>query len=129
MVGHSTPMSHPHSYLYVKQDVLDADHVLQMFWREALHFDHFVVAGAVIEEVGALSEVRHHLKWNRNRCSLRSLAIIYVSSSDMFETHTFSGWRCGIHAESCHETERGFFMMLSCSDILAVEKLYARKMI
>ena len=62
------------SYLYVKQDVLDADHVLQMFWREALHLDHLVVAGAIIEEVGALSEVRHHLRSNENRCSLRSVA-------------------------------------------------------
>ena len=66
-------------YLYMKQDVLDADHVLQMFWREALHFDHFIVAGAVVEQVGALSEVRHHLKSNGNRCSLRSQVVNLIS--------------------------------------------------
>ena len=49
------------TYLYVKQDIFDADHVLELVGVEALHFDHLVVARAVVEEVGALGEVRHHL--------------------------------------------------------------------
>lgn len=47
--------------LDVEQLVLDPDHGVELVHGPALHLDDLVVAGAVVEQVGPLREVVHHV--------------------------------------------------------------------
>ena len=48
--------------LDVEQLVLNPGHVMELVERTPLHFQHFIVAGSVVKEIGALREVFHHVQ-------------------------------------------------------------------
>ena len=43
--------------LFVKERVFNARHCRHLVWIEILHFDHFVVAFAIVEGIRLLREV------------------------------------------------------------------------